>query len=476
MWGRHQFRSRANGYSLRRRLTAATVGGGIVAGLISIAIVLAIAWNEVNEAYDDTLKEGARLVLALGEGVLPAGGTGARVRPRDERSEILQLDYQIISKKGTLLARGEDAPRQPFVDPQSRDKRFYDVEINGKPWRVYVRHHKSRDFLVQIGQKWKDRNELVFDVLESLAWPLVGLWLLLGLVNGWLVRRLTAPLARVARRIESKSPTDLSPLPDDSPAQEIRAMAAALNHLLARLAQALDAERRFTADAAHELRTPLAALGSRIQLMQRSHAATAAPALLADLQQLREDVARSTALTENLLQLARLDPQCAHGLVMDVIDLPALLDDVVKVCAPSAQARSIAVTVDCQVATLCGCRDALFSALRNLLDNAIRYGRSGGRAQVVAVGCDDGKVAISVCDDGPGVSDADRARLVQRFFRVLGTRTTGSGLGLSITQRIAELHGGTLRIGAGLDGHGLGVTLVLPGRIDNGAAWSATQL
>jgi len=462
MWGRRKSRLPPRAYSLRRRLTAATVGGGIVAGLISTAIVLAIAWNEVNEAYDDTLKEGARLVLALGEGVVPAGDAGTRVRSRDERGAMLQLDYQIIAGNGALLARGEDAPRQPFVDPQSRDKRFYNVQVNGKSWRVYVRHHKTRDFLVQMGQQWKDRNELVFDVLESLAWPLAGLWLLLGLVNGWLVRRLTAPLTRLAHRIESKSPVDLSPLPDGSPAQEIRAMAAALNRLLARLAQALEGERRFTADAAHELRTPLAALGSRIQLMQRSYAATATPALLTDLQQLRDDVARSTALTENLLQLARLDPQCAHGLDMDDIDLPALLDDVVKVCAPSAQARGIMVTVDCRVATLPGHRDALFSALRNLLDNAIRYGREGGRAQIVVIGRDDAKVAISVSDDGRGVSDADRSRLAQRFFRVLGTQAAGSGLGLSITQRIAELHGGTLCIGAGLDGRGLGVTLVLP--------------
>jgi len=432
----------------------------MIAGLVSIAIVLAIAWHEVNEAYDDTLEEGARLVLALGENVLTGGGN-PRARDRDARNAVLKLDYQIIDKNGVVLARGEDAPKRPFVDPASRDKRYYDVQVGKKAWRVYVRRHKTLNFSVQIGQQWEDRNELIEDVLESLAWPLAALWLLLGLTNGWLIRRLTAPLAEVSERIETKSPADLSPLADVSGAREIRAMTAALNRLLERLARALERERRFTADAAHELRTPLAALVSRIQVMQRSHADTGAPALLADLQRLRDDVARSTALAENLLQLAQLDPQSAQGLTREAVALPALLDDAIRVCAASAQARGVSVAVDCRVATLTCHRDALFSALRNLLDNAIRYGREKGRVQVQArrVGQ---TVEIVVQDDGDGVSDADRARLTQRFFRVPGTNTPGCGLGLSIARRVAHLHGGQLQIGAGLDGRGLGVTLALP--------------
>jgi len=448
------------GYSLRRRLTVSTIASGMIAGLVSIAIVLAIAWHEINEAYDDTLEEGARLVLALGENVL-AGSGHPRARERDDRSAVLKLDYQIIDKNGVVLARGEDAPKHPFVDPASRDKRYYDVQIGKKAWRVYVRRHKTLNFSVQIGQQWEDRNELIEDVLESLAWPLAALWLALGLTNGWLIRRLTAPLAAVAQRIEAKSPADLSPLAEASGAREIRAMTAAINRLLERLARALARERRFTADAAHELRTPLAALVSRIQVMQRSHADTGAPALLAELQRLRDDVARSTALAENLLQLAQLDPQSVQGLAKETVALPALLDDVMRVCAASAQARGVCVTVDCQVQTLTCHRDALFSALRNLLDNAIRYGRDNGRVQMQARRV--GKtVNIVVQDDGNGVPDADRERLTQRFFRVLGTNTPGSGLGLSITQRVAQLHGGRLHIGAGLDGRGLGVTLALP--------------
>lgn len=446
------------GYSLRRRLIATTVGSSVLVGLVSTAIVLAIAWSEVSEAYDDTLEEGARLVLALGEGT-PEEELAPR--GRGDAGPALRLDYQIVSRDGAVLRRGENAPASPFVDPGRPGDRFYDVLAEGERWRVYVRRHETLGFSAQVGQEWDERSELIQDVLESLAWPLVLLWGLLGVVNWWLLRRLIAPLERMARGIEEKSPTDLSPVPDDGRALEIRSMAAALNRLLTRLSRALEGERRFTADAAHELRTPLAALASRIQLMQRSHAAEGSAALAADLQRLREDVARSTALVQNLLQLARLDPQSADAVARQGIDLRALLDEAVQACAAAAAARGVMVSVDCRADTVMGHRDWLLSALRNLLDNAIRYGREGGRVEVSAVRRGDA-VELAVRDDGPGVANGDLERLTQRFFRVLGTGEEGSGLGLSIVARVAELHGAELRFGPGLDGRGLGAVLVLP--------------
>ena len=454
-----------HGYSLRRRLIATTVGSSVIAGLVSTAIVLAIAWKETNETFDDTLEEGAKLVLALGEDV--AGGPVRPDADRGRQGATMGLDYQIVSREGVVLRRGEDAPKQPFVDPGSKDDKFYDTRVDGEWWRVYVRRHKTLGFSVQIGQEWDDRSALLRDGLSALAWPLAALWAVLGLVNWWLVRRQLAPLDRMAQGLAAKSSSDLSPVRDDSQAREVQSVVTALNRLLARLSQALEGERRFTADAAHELRTPLAALASRIQVMQRSYAAdmesAMAPALAADLQRLREDVARSTALVENLLQLARLDPQSADAVAMDRIDMQALLDDVVRMCAAAAKGRRIMVSVTCDVVTMAGHYDWLFSALRNLLDNAIRYGREGGRVEVSA-SHRGGTIEIAVRDDGPGVAPADLDHLTQRFFRVLGTGTQGSGLGLSIAARVAELHGGTLTFGKGLDGVGLGVVLTIPAK------------
>ena len=446
------------GYSLRRRLIGTTLGSSILVGLVSTLIVLAIARKEVNDAYDDWLEEGARLVLALGEGSI---GRVAGERSPADTQPALRLDYQLVSRTGEVLLRGEDAPKRPFVDPERRGDRYYDVRADGEDWRVYVRHHDSLGFSAQVGQEMDDRTDLIWDMLESLAWPLVGLWVLLGLINWFLIWRLLKPLARMTRGIEAKSPTDLSPVAEESRAYEVQSITAALNRLLGRLDHALEAERRFTADAAHELRTPLAALASRIQVLQRSHPAEQAPALAAQLQRLRADMMRTTSLVENLLQLARLDPQSADAMPRERLDLPNLLQEAADACAPTAAAHGTTLTIDARETALDGNRDALFTALRNLIHNAVSYGREGGQVRVAAER--DGQfVALSVKDDGPGVAPADLERLTQRFYRVLGTNVPGNGLGLSIVARVADMHRGQLRFGPGLDGRGLGVTLLVP--------------
>ncbi|MDH0681290.1 ATP-binding protein [Achromobacter animicus] len=446
------------GYSLRRRLIGTTLGSSILVGLVSTLIVLAIARKEVNDAYDDWLEEGARLVLALGEGSI---GRVAGERSPADTQPALRLDYQLVSRTGEVLLRGEDAPKRPFVDPERRGDRYYDVRADGEDWRVYVRHHDTLGFSAQVGQEMDERTDLIWDMLESLAWPLVGLWVLLGLINWFLIWRLLKPLARMTRGIEGKSPTDLSPVAEESRAYEVQSITAALNRLLGRLDHALEAERRFTADAAHELRTPLAALASRIQVLQRSHPAEQAPALAAQLQRLRADMMRTTSLVENLLQLARLDPQSADAMPRERVDVPSLLQDAADACAPTAAAQGTTIMIDARETALPGNRDALFTALRNLIHNAVSYGREGGQVRVAAERAGQ-YVALSVKDDGPGVAPADLERLTQRFYRVLGTNVPGNGLGLSIVARVADMHRGQLQFGPGLDGRGLGVTLLVP--------------
>lgn len=446
-------------YSLRNRLIWTTLGSSIAVGLISTAIVLALAWKEVNDTFDDLLEEGARLVLALGEG---ATDQNPQADPRAP-SPALRLDYQILSPDGRILARGHDAPRKPFVPEGARHDRFYDVSVKGERWRVYVRVHDKQGFSVQIGQEWDDRNDLIFETLESLAWPLAGLWLLLALVNGWLVHRLVAPLGRMARHLQERSAGDLSALTYDGRAREIQTVVMALNQLLDRVTHTLEGERRFTADAAHELRTPLAALASRIQLLQRSLPAECAQAAAPHLRRLRSDVARSTALVQSLLQLARLDPQSAEALLTDQVDVAELMREAMRAYAPDAEARGVTISLDCRVDTLVGNHEALLTAVRNLLHNAIVYGRPGGQVALSAVRQGE-TVVLTVSDDGDGVAPPDLERLGQRFFRVLGNEAPGSGLGLSIAARVAELHRGTLQFTHGLNGLGLGAQLVLPGQ------------
>jgi two-component system sensor histidine kinase QseC len=454
--------------SLRWRLIATTVVSSIVVGLACTAIVLFIAWKETGKAFDDTLKEGARIVQALGSNALRAPSA----TPEDGASagQTLRLNYQLLAHDGRVLLHGKEAPRTAFLAPASiRHKKFHDASVDGHWWRIYALRDPAQDFSVLVGQKWEDRNELIEEVLESLAWPLISLWLALGAWNAWMIRRQLAPLERLASAIAEKSLHDLSPLTSSQGPREVASVAQAMNTLLQRLSRALEGERRFTADAAHELRTPLAALASRIQLLQRSHAQPAgSPAqeqasatLAADLQRLREDIARSTLLVENLLQLARLDPESTESLPMQALAVRGLLEEVCAACQPAARAHHMELLVDCTAGLAMGQHDWLFSALRNLVDNAIHYGHPGGKV-VLSASMRSGRVRLAVSDDGPGIPAHEISQVSKRFYRILGHASPGSGLGLSIVERVAQLHGGALQLGQGLGGQGLGAAFSVP--------------
>lgn len=451
-------------HSLRGRLLAAVLGASALAWLLAIAVVVGVAWYEAGEVYDQALEEGSRLVLALG--TADAGAAG-HSRPRAAADALrLELHYQLL-RDGRVLRRAEEAPAQPFVDPaqaldgkgDGKGDRHADVWVQGRLWRVHVRSDRASGLQAQVGQPWRERVELIEDAAERLAWPALALWLLLGLGCWWLIRRLLAPLERTAAGIGAKTPQDLSPVPLDGQPRELLPIVDALNGLLARLGGALAAERRFTADAAHELRTPLAALRTRVQLIER-RLALPAP----ELQGLRDDVDRCTRLLQSLLALARLDPAgaaTAPPLACEAVDLAALLADLDP---QAAEARGMQVHRRTEAPTLWAEPALLATALRNLLDNAVRYSRAGGRIDISAVPRADGGVRLQVADDGPGVEPAARARLGERFFRVLGSGQPGSGLGLSIVARIAALHGATLSFDDGPGGRGLAVRLDFPPR------------
>jgi two-component system sensor histidine kinase QseC len=460
-------------YSLRRRLLVTTLGSSIVCWLVSLAVIVSVAWHETSEVFDDALEEGARLTTQLGASLQRDGNLSDDEVSVDHARHRVRLAYQLISDDGRILRRAERAPKQPFVAKPDEDEDFYNAWVDGKLWRVHVRHSKDQGFSVQIGQRWDDRSELLSEMAENLVWPALGLLVLLGLLNWFAIRRLLQPLERIAEHIQTKSPDDLSPVPDAGQARELQSIILSLNAVFGRLGDAMHAERRFTADAAHELRTPLAALRMKIQLMQRMYGKTveagaakeaaadlASTQMLAALQVLRDDVDRTTSLVENLLALARLDPQQPQTLDRQDIDLQALVDEVVQACGPAVRAKAMVLEAAVNASAIHANRPLLASALRNLVDNAVRYGASGGRVRI-EVDMHAQRLRIAVRDDGPGVSQADRARLSQRFFRVLGSGETGSGLGLSIVARIVALHGGELSFDDGLNGRGLSVRMDL---------------
>ncbi|MET0319210.1 MAG: ATP-binding protein [Duganella sp.] len=476
----------ASPWSLRRRLLAAIVAASTVLWLASLAIVTVIAWHETNDVFDDALEESGYMLMAATtdwneRGLLtPAqagrmGGTGKRK---------VDMQYQIVVD-GRVLQRTSGAPAQPFVAQVDDDHGFADPRIDGRRWRVFVVRDDDRRFEVQVGQQHKKRLDILEELAEHLWLPVAGFLVLLALVCWLLIGRVLQPLRRTATAIAAKTPQDLTQVALDGQPRELLPIVQALNGVLGRLDAALQSEKRFTADAAHELRTPLAGLHMHVQLLQRQHRA---PELAAPFKKLRDDIGRVTALVDSLLTLARLDPVAREQLATEPVPLAPLFEQLLQTHGAAAARRHIAIAIaiegdplggtpvdshrDTQVgtqgpasagATVLAHPQMLQIALRNVLDNALRYCPDGSRIALAAVPAGE-HIRITVRDNGPGVDPASLQRLTERFYRVLGAAATeqGSGLGLSIVARIAALHGGSLAFGAGLDGRGLGVTLSLP--------------
>ena len=452
----------AKTYSLRRRLIGAIVAASSVLWLASLVIMTSIAWDETSEVFDDALEESGYLIMVATTdwnarqlpGARPAAGAGEHAEKRN-----LDIQYQIVAGS-RVLQRTDGAPATPFVARFSKQHGFADTSIDGERWRVFVTRSAAGGFEVQVGQEVEDRLDILHEIAEHLALPMLALLVLLAALCWFLIGRIVGPIGHTARAIAQKSPHDLTPVATAGQPAELAPIVAALNGVLQRLDAALQAERRFTADAAHELRTPLAALQMHLQLLQRQH-----PQLAADLDKLRGDTGRSTRLVDSLLVLARLDPLRREGLAREPVALAPLFAELLRNHSDTGVLRGVTLRSRCDagVTSVLAHPEMLRIVLRNLVDNALRYCSAGCTVELAAE-ARAGGVRLSVRDNGPGVAPADRARLAERFFRVLGSGQAGSGLGLSIVGRIGELHGAALAFEEGLDGRGLGVVMDFAGQ------------
>jgi two-component system sensor histidine kinase QseC len=441
-------------YSLRHRLLWVIMASSTVLWLAGLSIVALIAWRETNDVFDDALKESGYLIMAATTDWNERGLSG------DDRfgggtSRKVEIQYQVVAD-GKVVQRTSGSPAQPFVHRLTKDKDFKDIAIDGTAWRVFVTRSADHRFVVQVGQQASKRLAILHELAEHLVAPMLGLLVLLGATSWLFIGRVIAPIRATANAITLKSRNDLSLIGTEQQPAELLPIVDALNGMLARLSAALQAERRFTADAAHELRTPLAAVHMHIQLMQRQH-----PALAPAFYKLRADIERSTTLVDSLLTLARLDPIGCADLARSQTPLRPLLEELVRAHRTCAELSNITLHLCCTIEQICVNADMLAIVLRNLVDNALRYCSPGGVVEISA-SWNHGAACLAVRDDGPGVSASDRARLAERFFRVLGSGQAGNGLGLSIVKRIVELHGASLSFTVGLEQRGLAVLVDFP--------------
>ena len=427
--------------SLRRRLLAMLVGG-IGAAWLAVGVATFLdARLHAERMFDAQLTEYAEVLAALaGHEAYEVPGETTSIETEHARS----FTYQVFAATGELLLRSHAAPTKALSTVDG----FSVAEAVGERWRVFRHADIANRLVIVVAHRQAEREAVVGDMALNLLVPmLVGLPLV-ALVIWLAVRRALAPLAAFAGDVGRRDPGHLAPVEDAHAPQEVKPLARALNDLFARLEASFENERRFTGDAAHELRTPLAAL--------RTQAEVALTTVSDDrrrraLEHVVTGVDRATRLVDQMLQLARLDATVGAGAA--ALDLSALVRETVPPIAPRVieleAAGGIFVTGDGPM---------LQVLVRNLVDNAVRHARHRVRVTVVREGAE---AILAVEDDGPGVPHELHERIFDRFFRAPDAGEGGSGLGLSIARRVAELHRGTLVAGVS-DLGGLRMRVALP--------------
>ncbi len=378
---------------------------------------------------------------------MPIAGDGAFAgSPSDDG-----LVVQIWDRQGVRIYRSKPPSSEAERMPERSTPGFATIDTPSGPYRVFSVLANGQ--IVQVGQPMQVRSELAARLALSTILPLAIIAPLIALLVFVAVRRGLAPLERVANAVQKRSPSQLAPLRAGGWPREVEPLVDALNGLLGRLEHAIDLQRAFVADAAHALRTPLAALSLQAQLAQRD--ATPDDRALA-LSDLRGGLARATRVVEQLLALAREEPGVASR-PFERVDVAPLAREIVALLAPLAAAKSIdlGMTRADEGLRIEGDPDAVKTLLANLIDNAIRYTQPGGRVDVAVERRGDDAV-IAVRDSGPGIPAAERERVFERFARGAAPDAPGSGLGLAIVKRIVERHAGTVALAEGLDGQGLG--------------------
>ena len=433
-------------FSLRRRLLLPLLAGVSIYWLATLLWVYVDTHHEIDELFDAQLAQTAQSVLALGKNQLEElaeHGDNAPQYAMDEFAHSAhpyqrKIMFQIWHGRDTLVSRSSNAPLAPLTETDGYAEADGTDGASGH-WRFFSQWDEQHQYRVVVAESHAVRDELIGHIAWRLLIPaLFGLPLLGGWV--WLAtRRGLTPLDAVAKQIATREPSRLQALTPAEAPHEIRPLVDALNGLFVRVEQTLEAERRFTADAAHELRTPLAALGIQAQVALRAQDAAERTHAL---EQLQVGADRGARLVNQLLTLARLDPET--GLQKHPVLLDRLAEEVCAAHGAMALKKNIHLELDTTPTIVQGDADMLRILLRNLIDNAIQYTPAGGRVSVQVA-----ENTLSVTDTGPGIPAHERAMVLRRFYRLAGQDMEGSGLGLSIVARIAELHGAQLELADG---------------------------
>ena len=432
------------GHSLKGRLLAFLLAAVLLVTLMLAATSYRGALREADAMFDHYLQQTANSL----RGAAPLG-----IAPEAfDSGDGFELYIQIWGPDGVQLYRSARSALPPRAVLG-----FSDVRVEGSRYRVYSVQNRFQT--VQIAQDMDAREARARAMAWRATWPLALMAPLLMLAVAWVIRRSLAPVQRMRRQVASRAADDLSPLETQGLPDEVRPLVQELNLLFDRVQQAFEAQKSFVADAAHELRSPLTALKLQAHALGRAGDEAARDAAV---QRLNQGIDRAIALVEQMLVLARQEAQAGQGQAARPVDLQALVRDGITAVLPQAQARGIDLGVLEGVPVVVpGHPDSLAVLLRNLLDNAIKYSPAQGQVDV-GLHQQGGTASLVVEDSGPGIPEVERARVLDRFYRVPDAPARGSGLGLAIVKTIADQHGATLLLGVSERLGGLRVEVRFP--------------
>ncbi|MDR2875697.1 MAG: sensor histidine kinase [Methylobacillus sp.] len=453
--------------SLRRQLLRWLLG--LLIPLVLLGGIIAAFWADhfSNLAYDRAL---LRATLALTDQIFVIDGEVVVNLP-EKALELLDYDkddviyYRVTDPAGDTITGQADLP-WPEKMPPPHAHVYYDAEMDGTPVRVaayalpLTGTSAQGIALVQVAETTTKRDLLADDIIFAVMLPQVLLVLLAGALVYFGVRRGLAPLADLQRAVNQRSHRDLSMLPLEQAPSEVRPLLRAMNALLQRLQQSIAHQQRFTADASHQLRTPLAGIRTHAEMALREQDAAR---IRRELEWIQTGTLQLSHLVNQLLALSRVEPGSGREIAMQTLDLRELARDTTAEWVETALEKRIDLGFESAVETarVNGNAMLLRELLANLLDNAIRYSPPDSKV-TVTLGATQGSVQLAVEDNGSGIPEAEREQVFERFRRLQDSAPGGSGLGLAIVREIALLHGAEIVAEPGANDHGTRMVLTLP--------------
>jgi len=446
--------------------------------LISPLILLAClnAWFDYRSADNAALQQDQRLVAlvplladsVIGDEARPGDGLLLLMAPPIE--EFLKVGpgfaaFNIVDPDGRTLGGEKWLAALP---PATFEPEFHSEENQGTTWRIVRQRVPSvaGEITVALADGTDPRQQWSRAILFKVLLPNLVLITLAAFAVNWAVRRALKPLLDLKEAVERRSPRDLSAIEEQASPEEVRPLVQSLNRLFSLVNVQAEGQRRFVADAAHQLRTPLAGLQAQVEAWaQAANAQPSQPSVTLRAEQvnkLRSATRRTSQLANQLLALSRADARVMHPQPMQRVDLKELCETTLQTHLDAATAKRMDLGLDAQPAMVMGHDWLLRELLGNLVDNAVKYTPEGGTV-TIRCGERDGVAFVEVEDDGPGIPRQERARVLERFYRVQGTLGEGNGLGLAIADEIARAHHSHLELQASADNRGLKVTLRFTG-------------